>query len=248
MISSAEWAVYPTSDQDLMVNIEVLAELCAYDSIGIWSDYVSLTEEGALVPRCELTPFHWSRQVECPWALRKLELAPDHRCLDVGASGPFSFAVARRCKELVSIDPDTNLISKLVGVLDKGRKHFRDGSLDGMWYARCKAEQLPFPDNHFDRVFCISVLEHIEGVENRWQALKECVRVLKWGGRFILTMDVVASESAGKGNFYVLPQDAANICQGMGIEVPKAPVNIIHRTFSQEDVTVAVMMICYIKQ
>lgn len=43
---------------------------------------------------------------------------------------------------------------------------------------------LPFPDNTFDRVMCIEVLEHVKDPR---QAFKEMKRVLKVGGKLVLS-------------------------------------------------------------
>lgn len=58
----------------------------------------------------------------------------------------------------------------------------------------CNAEQLVFPDDSFDLVVGHAVLHHIPDVE---QALREVVRVLRPGGRF-----VVAGEPTTVGDWY----------------------------------------------
>jgi ubiquinone/menaquinone biosynthesis C-methylase UbiE len=47
--------------------------------------------------------------------------------------------------------------------------------------------KIPFPDNHFDVVYCIAVLHHIPGIDLRQEFLREARRVLKPGGKLILT-------------------------------------------------------------
>jgi SAM-dependent methyltransferase len=56
------------------------------------------------------------------------------------------------------------------------------------------AERIPYDDNTFDLVVGHAVLHHIPDVE---QALRECLRVLKPGGRFVF-----AGEPTTVGNFY----------------------------------------------
>ncbi len=46
--------------------------------------------------------------------------------------------------------------------------------------------QLPFADNSFDLVFCISVLHHLPGKDIRKKSIVEMKRVLKFGGHLIL--------------------------------------------------------------
>lgn len=48
--------------------------------------------------------------------------------------------------------------------------------------------KLPFPEKHFDKVYCIAVLHHIPSKEMRAQVLEEIKRVLRPGGFLILTV------------------------------------------------------------
>lgn len=50
-----------------------------------------------------------------------------------------------------------------------------------------RAEKLPFEQNKFDTILMLDVLEHIE---DDLQALKECYRVIKPGGRLILAVPI----------------------------------------------------------
>lgn len=50
------------------------------------------------------------------------------------------------------------------------------------------ASELTFPDNYFDRVFCISVIEHMED-DIIAKSIQEMERVLKPGGLVLLTFD-----------------------------------------------------------
>lgn len=48
--------------------------------------------------------------------------------------------------------------------------------------------KIPFADNYFDKIYCVAVLHHIPSVELREEFLKEARRVLKPGGKLILTV------------------------------------------------------------
>ena len=87
----------------------------------------------------------------------------EKRCLEVG-SGRGAF------QDLVADYTGLDLSSSVAG---NYRKPFFSGS----------AEELPFPDNDFDAIWSITVLEHIPNPE---QALNEMRRVLKPGGMLFL--------------------------------------------------------------
>jgi SAM-dependent methyltransferase len=61
--------------------------------------------------------------------------------------------------------------------------HFRKGDI----------QKLPFPDATFDAVYCISVLEHLKGVD---EAISEIGRVVKTDGILVVTFDVSLDGSA----------------------------------------------------
>lgn len=50
------------------------------------------------------------------------------------------------------------------------------------------ALHLPFPTNHFDKIYSVAVLHHIPSEEFRLQFLEGVRRILKPGGLFILTV------------------------------------------------------------
>jgi 2-polyprenyl-6-hydroxyphenyl methylase/3-demethylubiquinone-9 3-methyltransferase len=61
------------------------------------------------------------------------------------------------------------------------REHARASGL-GIQYDHGSGEELPYPDNAFDAVFCCDVLEHVKDVNS---VISEISRVLKPGGSFI---------------------------------------------------------------
>ena len=50
-------------------------------------------------------------------------------------------------------------------------------------------EKLPYPDNSFDRVFCINVIERMSTGDEAKRSVKEMVRVLKPNGLLVITLD-----------------------------------------------------------
>ncbi len=70
-----------------------------------------------------------------------------------------------------------------------GVKHKARGSVE---FCRQDARGLSYPDNSFDIVFSMSVVEHIEGSEGDSRAIREMARVLRPGG--ILAVSVPFGE------------------------------------------------------
>lgn len=117
---------------------------------------------------------HPSKQWECPWAMENAELEPGSAVLDAGCgSSVFPLYLSRLGHRVhacdVRIDPEA----------------VRDMPAT---YVRADLTCLPFEDEQFDAVFCISVIEHI-GRRQMTRALWELHRVLKPGRRLLLTTD-----------------------------------------------------------
>ncbi len=107
------------------------------------------------------------------------------RSLEVG-SGPYS---------------NTRIISKIVDIdeiycidpLMDDYKNFKDTYISRMIKtgkikaSSDKGEALNFPDEYFDLVTCINVLDHVEDAE---KCLSEIFRVLKKGGYFVFGQDI----------------------------------------------------------
>ena len=90
------------------------------------------------------------------------------RVLDVGCAGGFmAEALARRGARVTGIDPAARAI-------DAAREHAAGEGLD-IRYDVGVGESLPYPDDAFDVVVCVDVLEHVESVE---RCIGEMARVL----------------------------------------------------------------------
>jgi ubiquinone/menaquinone biosynthesis C-methylase UbiE len=110
--------------------------------------------------------------------------APDHfhgkRCLDAGCGGGrYSFAMARMgAAEVIGVDVGEE------GLADARRRADAIGA-SNLEFRKASALDLPFEDAEFDFVCCCGVLHHTPGVE---QGLRECLRVLRPGGRCYLLL------------------------------------------------------------
>jgi len=168
---------------------------------------------------------HWSRAWEYPWAVIEAGLAPPPaaplRLLDVGGGGsPFGPWLATHGHEVHVADPSLDQgrdfawdparsayrnartvakraafrllgVRSLWGLPDRAGGEVRG---DGPRYHAFGAQALGFPEAHFDRVFCLSVIEHIP--HDLWPAcVREFERVLRPGGRLVITMDMETHEA-----------------------------------------------------
>lgn len=146
------------------------------------------------------------RAWEYPWAVLNSDISPGRKVLDVGSGHSlFPLYVAWRGINVDSVDNDAQqtemLAPALAGILGvKVKQTIGD------------AVSLPASDDTYDCVFCISVLEHLEEEVvkevpvNRHArrldrlAVREFLRVVKPGGRVVLTLDY-ATEAISPRSF-----------------------------------------------
>ena len=167
-------------------------------------------------------PIDYWRVREYPLALEYLSPQKDEWTLDIGSPKLLSAYLADHCGvHVVALDvfddkglTDTAFFARATG---NPRLHVLIG--DG--------RKLPFGDASFDKVYSISVLEHVNPPQGGDQtALKEIARVLKPGGSLVVTFpfspsyfeeyrqdDVYDRKSGGKDEklFYQRHHDAATL-------------------------------------
>jgi len=135
------------------------------------------------------------RRTEYPWAIKNSKLDKPMKILDVGSGiSLFPIYLSSKGHKVTSIDNDEILMNRVSPNLAK----WAGTNVD---YALGNVTKLEFEDETFDRVFCISVLEHLEEekidgkvVNYRKKnfdvkAIEEMFRVLKSKGLLILTFD-----------------------------------------------------------
>lgn len=226
----------PCQDWD----IPLIQELLTYDATALDCCDLVRGPQGILGYRTLPSSLHWSRQTEWPWAILNAELSPRHTCLEVGGAGcVMKYPVAKRCKHVVVADvneEDMRHTEKAVDLL----------GFTNITQVRADARSLPYPDNWFDRVFCISVLEHIP--DRHTDAAREMVRVLKPGGYLLLTMDVVIEGKPFVDNFFLDLNGAVEVIKALGIDKINNPPNPIRGFLQKEQVTLGIIMAKYVKQ
>ncbi|MFZ5561603.1 MAG: class I SAM-dependent methyltransferase [Pseudomonadota bacterium] len=135
-----------------------------------------------------IDPLHqWSRQWEYPFmaeAIAQLQEETDRplSILDAGAGMTFfPHYLLEQYPDLqlecCDIDASLENLYARVAARHPRHPHFQVADLT----------QLPYAENTFDAVYCVSVLEHIPGRE---KVMGEFFRVLKPGGKLILSFDL----------------------------------------------------------
>jgi len=120
--------------------------------------------------------FHPSKRWEYPWAMERADLAEGACVLDAGCGASiFPLFLGKRRLQVTALDP--HLPERLQVPPNVP-----------LAYVRARMQGLPFQNQTFDAVFCISVIEHLPSAE-MIIALEEMARVLKPGGRLLVTTD-----------------------------------------------------------
>jgi SAM-dependent methyltransferase len=129
-----------------------------------------------------------ARLWEYPYALLAADLEPRMRVADIGC-GMTAFTIylkdQARC-EVSGVDPD---------VFEAGTKYRAHGvsqefiDQTGLKFLKGNMDALPLESDSLDRVFSISVMEHVSP-DIRRRGMQEIARVLKPGGRAVLTLDM----------------------------------------------------------
>ncbi|WP_174555152.1 class I SAM-dependent methyltransferase [Actinomadura hibisca] len=117
---------------------------------------------------------------------QRFRVTPGERIMDMGCgAGRHAFELYRRGANVVAFDLDAD---ELAGV----ETMFGAMRLEGEVPEKASAEtvqgnalDLPFPDDHFDKIIASEVLEHIP---DDMSAMAELLRVLKPGGQLAVTV------------------------------------------------------------
>ncbi|MBD1577275.1 MULTISPECIES: bifunctional demethylmenaquinone methyltransferase/2-methoxy-6-polyprenyl-1,4-benzoquinol methylase UbiE [Vibrio] len=106
---------------------------------------------------------------------------PGHKVLDLaGGTGDLTAKFSR----IVGDTGHVILADINNSMLNVGRDKLRDlGVVGNVHYVQANAEELPFPDDHFD---CITIAFGLRNVTDKDKALRSMFRVLKPGGRLLV--------------------------------------------------------------
>jgi 2-polyprenyl-3-methyl-5-hydroxy-6-metoxy-1,4-benzoquinol methylase len=132
--------------------------------------------------------FYASRLWEYPWAILQSQLEPGLKCADVGCGeSPFTVYLKEigGC-HVLGLDPDIHS--------EENKDNFGVSKLfikkSGLDIIKSSIDNIESEDSQFDRVFCLSVIEHISNCNVRAKGMREIARILKPGGLAIISVDV----------------------------------------------------------
>lgn len=158
------------------------------------------TDRKSLIHRAEIESYkHW----EYPWAILYGAFEPGMKVLDCGCGRGFlQIYLALKGCNVSSVDISTlktRCIKKLWHQVSKYKLPIREDKTIAIRnlakrynttidFHVASISRLPFENEQFDRVYSISVLEHMKQGEDE-KAVMEMSRVLKIGGKLLVTVD-----------------------------------------------------------
>lgn len=151
----------------------------------------------------------WKNGTRCweyPWLLENGGFEKGLKCLDAGCGQSpipaYLYGLGCEAHGLDYLQGEKGNYPKTYGVPREWEKKWA-GKIQ---YHHGTMFEAPFPDNTFDRITCISVLEHILSPRQphaHFPCLKELRRILKPGGLLIVTVDYFVNPEVTPGYDYL---------------------------------------------
>lgn len=155
--------------------------------------------------RITLLPFSVMRQLGCfafqlnsntrifeyPWCFHATPLEPEMQVVEIGAAASgFQFVLANSGLKVTSVDPLINPSEEVKWIFtEKEFSRLNHAFGDKVTFIHNFLQNINLPSNSVDRVFSVSVIEHIPPQEIQL-LLEEIIRILTPGGFFIATIDL----------------------------------------------------------
>jgi SAM-dependent methyltransferase len=131
-----------------------------------------------------------TREVEYPWAFYATPIIPGHKVLEIGGGlSGFQFVLNLSGCDVVNVDPGLEAHGRGWLIDEKTHKGLNRIFGTEVKLYNCFLKDAFLPTASFDRIFSISVLEHIPPNEIL-EIMQLAYNLLKPGGFFIITVDL----------------------------------------------------------
>lgn len=192
-------------------NETLLRELCSYDILCPecceFMPHPRLKQNFTINAATGLCSMHWSRQYEYPWALMNSNFNENDVCLEAGGGyAPFKYALSKRCKKVISIDIDKESQMKAFNStlrLNINNIHFVNESIQDYKY-----------EEKFDKIYCLSVIEHVKDRSIQFKCLDNMLNLLKPKGHLYLSFDIALEPT--NDQFYINSNEAEKLLAYFG--------------------------------
>ena len=171
-----------------MTNVKVVK--AEWVSKPTWSEFGSkLLDLESCLGKTNFDSIHMTRWFEYPWVYDTLgPFNPEDVVLDAGPGNTaLQFLISKQVKEVHSLD----LCQEYVDWTTKTKD---ERGFTNLFPRFGDILASPYPNDYFDKVICISVLEHIRK-DKVSQAMTELVRMVKPNGKMVITMDVAYGQT-----------------------------------------------------
>lgn len=119
---------------------------------------------------------HPSKRWEYPWSVQEADLTETQTVLDLGCGDSvFPLYLSKNCGEVTAADWNAP-------------RALKASASENLHFVSADMSSLPFLSESFDKVFCISAIEHLRR-DQIAATLREIHRVLRIGGDCLLTTD-----------------------------------------------------------
>jgi 2-polyprenyl-3-methyl-5-hydroxy-6-metoxy-1,4-benzoquinol methylase len=145
-----------------------------------------------LVGMFSFQPNNTTRCFEYPWAFYAADIQPGMHVVDVGGGySGFPLMLDRSGCHTTNVDPmrDYGDYKHYQGDHQRQYDHLNYLFRTDVVLKQCTLKEAGIPTASMDRIFCLSVIEHLDQAA-RQDVMRECFRILKPDGRMILTVDL----------------------------------------------------------
>jgi SAM-dependent methyltransferase len=186
--------------------------------------------------RSKLGYEHLPRAWEYPWAVLSANIESGMRVLDVGSGGSaFPLLLSKYGCEAHAADPSLDK-GKSIRLRGFKKRMIHALGINAMWglpstgrsrisavkYIPDPIQNLRYEDGYFNRVFCVSVIEHIP-VQEWIRCMTEMSRILAYKGRLVITIAMSTAQANQRWHEKLFGQPTLRLLGSIDYSTPIKP-------------------------